>query len=100
MTTRRNARGSCATTTTSPSLGVPGSTLMNRYVSGDNVHTGTITDGKEWGRESELGYTVQSGTLRSQRQMAQLDHADFSNNEFDENRLIVSYPISLLWGNS
>ena len=42
-------------------LGVPGLTLMNRYISGDNVHTGAITDGKEWGRESELAYTVQSG---------------------------------------
>lgn len=30
-------------------LGVPGLTLMNRYISGDNVHTGSITDGKEWG---------------------------------------------------
>jgi hypothetical protein len=46
-------------------LGVPGLTLMNRYISGDNVHTGTITDGKEWGRESELAYTVQSGPLKN-----------------------------------
>ncbi|MGY2251277.1 OprD family porin, partial [Pseudomonas gingeri] len=42
-------------------LGIPGLTLMNRYISGDNVHIGTVTDGKEWGRESELAYTVQSG---------------------------------------
>ena len=46
-------------------LGIPGLTLMNRYISGDNVHTGTITDGKEWGRESELAYTVQSGALKN-----------------------------------
>ncbi|KPY52571.1 response regulator receiver:transcriptional regulatory protein [Pseudomonas syringae pv. solidagae] len=45
-------------------LGVPGLTLMNRYISGDNVHTGSITDGKEWGRESELAYVVQSGALK------------------------------------
>lgn len=43
-------------------LGVPGLTLMNRYISGDNVHTGAITDGKEWARESELAYVIQSGT--------------------------------------
>ncbi|MDH4583432.1 OprD family porin, partial [Pseudomonas sp. BN415] len=30
-------------------LGVPGLTLMNRYISGDNVHVGAVTDGKEWG---------------------------------------------------
>ena len=79
-------------------LGVPGLTLMNRYISGDNVHTGTITDGKEWGRESELGYTVQSGTLKdlNVRWRNSTIRRDFSNNEFDENRLIVSYPISLL----
>ncbi|WNZ80596.1 PhaK-like protein [Pseudomonas sp. E141] len=79
-------------------VGVPGLTLMNRYISGDNVHTGTITDGKEWGRESELAYTVQSGALKSLNvkwRNASI-RRDFSNNEFDENRLIVSYPISLL----
>ncbi|UST60139.1 OprD family porin [Pseudomonas moraviensis] len=77
---------------------IPGLTLMNRYISGDNVHTGTITDGKEWGRESELGYTVQSGTLKdlNVRWRNSTMRRDFSNNEFDENRLIVSYPISLL----
>ena len=79
-------------------LGIPGLTLMNRYISGDNVHTGTITDGKEWGRESELGYTVQSGALKNLnvRWRNSTMRRDFSNNEFDENRLIVSYPISLL----
>ncbi|MHA3737570.1 OprD family porin [Pseudomonas sp. Eth.TT006] len=79
-------------------LGIPGLTLMNRYISGDNVHTGTITDGKEWGRESELGYTVQSGALRdlNVRWRNSTMRRDFSTNEFDENRLIISYPISLL----
>ncbi|EJL97632.1 outer membrane porin, OprD family [Pseudomonas sp. GM102] len=79
-------------------LGVPGLTLMNRYISGDNVHTATTTDGKEWGRESELAYTVQSGTLKDLniKWRNSTIRRDFSNNEFDENRLIVSYPISLL----
>lgn len=79
-------------------VGVPGLTLMNRYISGDNVHTGTITDGKEWGRESELAYTVQSGTLKNLnlKWRNSTIRRDYSNNEFDENRVIVSYPISLL----
>ncbi|MFJ2683923.1 OprD family porin [Pseudomonas sp. NPDC087342] len=79
-------------------LGIPGLTLMNRYISGDNVHTATTTNGKEWGRESELGYTVQSGTLKDLnfKWRNSTMRRDFSNNEFDENRLIVSYPISLL----
>ncbi|WP_248794518.1 OprD family porin [Pseudomonas sp. MWU13-2105] len=79
-------------------LGVPGLTLMNRYISGDNVHTGTISNGKEWGRESELAYTIQSGTFRdlSLRWRNSSLRKTFNSNEFDENRLIISYPISLL----
>jgi hypothetical protein len=62
------------------------------------LNTGTVTDGKEWGRESELGYTVQSGSLKNLtvRLRNSSMRRDYSNNEFDENRLIVSYPISLL----
>ena len=79
-------------------LGLPGLTLMNRYISGDNVHSGTVTDGKEWGRESELGYTVQSGTFKdlNLRWRNSSLRRDYSSNEFDENRVIVSYPLSLL----
>ena len=79
-------------------FGVPGLTLMNRYISGDNVHTGTITDGKEWGRESELAYVFQSGTFKnlSLRWRNSSMRRDFSTNEFDENRIFISYPISLL----
>jgi hypothetical protein len=79
-------------------LGIPGLTMMNRYISGDNVHTGAITDGKEWGRESELAYTVQSGTLKNLnvRWRNSSIRKDFSTNEFDENRIFISYPISLL----
>ncbi|MBY8944704.1 OprD family porin [Pseudomonas sp. SH10-3B] len=79
-------------------LGIPGLTLMNRYISGDNVHTGSITDGKEWGRESELAYVVQSGALKnlSVRWRNASVRRDFSSNEFDENRIFINYPISLL----
>lgn len=78
-------------------LGIPGLVLMNRYVSGDNVHIGTVTEGKEWGRETELAYTVQSGSLKNLN--VRLRNAsirrDYSSNEFDDNRVIVNYPFSL-----
>ena len=79
-------------------LGVPGLTLMNRYLSGSNVHTGTITDGKEWGRETELAYTLQSGTFKdlNLRIRNSTIRRDYSTSEFDENRLIVSYPLNIL----
>ena len=79
-------------------LGVPGLTLMNRYISGQDVHSGAITDGKEWVRESELAYVIQSGTFNklSVRWRNSSIRRDYSNNEFDENRLIFNYPLSIL----
>ncbi|MBA1203471.1 OprD family porin [Pseudomonas capeferrum] len=79
-------------------LGVPGLTLMNRYIKGDNVHTGGRTDGREWARESELAYVIQSGTFKdlSIRWRNSTMRRDFSSNAFDENRLIVNYPLNLL----
>lgn len=79
-------------------LGVPGLTVMNRYISGSHVHTASVSDGREWGRETELTYTVQSGTLKNLnlKWRNSTMRRDFSNNEFDENRLIINYPLSLL----
>ncbi|WP_248803788.1 OprD family porin [Pseudomonas sp. MWU13-2100] len=79
-------------------LGLPGLTIMNRYIQGDNVHTTTTTSGREWARESELAYVIQSGTLKnlSLRLRNSTMRRDYSVNEFDENRIIVSYPLSLL----
>ncbi|UVJ46659.1 OprD family porin [Pseudomonas sp. LS1212] len=79
-------------------LGIPGLTLMNRYISGDEVHVGGITDGKEWGRESELAYVIQSGPFKnlSMKWRNSTLRRDFSSLEFDENRLIFNYAFSVL----
>ena len=79
-------------------FGVPGLTMMNRYLSGDNIHTGAITDGKEWGRESELAYTIQTGTFKDLNMLWRNStmRRDSSTNEYDENRIFISYPLSLL----
>ncbi|EGH01677.1 BenF-like porin, partial [Pseudomonas amygdali pv. aesculi str. 0893_23] len=60
--------------------------------------TASVSDGKEWGRESELAYTVQSGTFKdlNMRLRNSSIRRDYSTNEFDENRLIISYPFNLL----
>ena len=57
-----------------------------------------LADGKEWGRETELAYVVQSGTFKSlsMKWRNNTIRRDFSSNEFDENRLIFNYPLSLL----
>lgn len=80
-------------------FGVPGLTLMNRYIQGRNVHNTSTDDGREWGRESELAYTVQSGTFRTLNlkwRNSSMRRDWGSTNSFDENRLIISYPLSLL----
>ncbi|MBB4864847.1 porin-like protein GalP [Pseudomonas nitritireducens] len=80
-------------------FGIPGLTLMNRYIQGRNVHNVSTDDGREWGRESELAYTVQSGTFRTLNvkwRNSTLRRDWGSTNSFDENRLIISYPLPLL----
>ena len=71
---------------------------MNRYISGDRIEAGGVDDGEEWGRESELAYTVQSGPFKSLniKWRNSSIRRDFSTNEFDENRLIFNYPLSVL----
>ena len=82
-------------------LGLPGLTFATRYLHGDHVRLAGVTDdGGEWGRESELGYTLQSGAfkrLNVRWRNSSSQRRDWgSNSRFDENRLIVSYPLSLL----
>jgi len=72
---------------------------MNRYIHGSNVHNASTDDGSEWGRESELAYTVQSGplkTLNLKWRNSTMRRDWGRTNSFDENRLIVSYPLDLL----
>jgi hypothetical protein len=81
-------------------VGVPGLVMMNRYISGDNIRTASGAEGKEWGRESELAYTIQSGSLKNLsvrwRNSSIRRNSAFSALEFDENRLIFNYPLSIL----
>ncbi|TBU71389.1 outer membrane porin, OprD family [Pseudomonas daroniae] len=78
-------------------LGIPGLTLMNRYVSGDKIHAGGRTDAEEWGRESELAYTIQEGTLKSLSiRWRNSDVRRDVGQDLHENRLIINYPLSIL----
>ncbi|TBU73004.1 OprD family porin [Phytopseudomonas daroniae] len=78
-------------------LGIPGLTLMNRYVSGDKIHAGGRTDAEEWGRESELAYTIQEGTLKSLSiRWRNSDVRRDVGQDLHENRLIFNYPLSIL----
>jgi hypothetical protein len=79
-------------------LGIPGQRMMNRYISGDNIHTSVSSDGRKWGRESRLTYVIQSDPLknRSLRWRNSSLRRDFSKYDIDENRLILNDPIRFL----
>lgn len=78
-------------------LGVPGLTSTVRYITGNNVDTGKGFEGKDRERDLDLGYVVQSGTLkglgmRVRNAMARSNY----RSDIDENRLILSYTWTLL----
>jgi hypothetical protein len=77
-------------------MGVPGLTFMSRYVSGDNVERAAGGEGKEWERNTDIGYVVQSGTLKNLgvKWRNATVRSNFGN-DLDENRLIVSYTVPL-----
>jgi len=78
------------------SIGIPGLTFMTRYVTGDNFGAGG--DGKEWERDTDIGYTFQEGALKNLN--LKWRNATFrsngTGNDIDENRLIASYTIPLM----
>ena len=77
-------------------LGVPGLTFMTRYINGDNVSRAAGGEGKEWERNTELKYVVQSGPLKNVA--VRLRNATFRSNfarDADEVRLMVRYSVAL-----
>lgn len=77
-------------------LGIPGLTFMTRYVNGDNVQVAGSHSGKEWERNTDIGYVVQSGSLKNLGVKVRnaTVRSNFSN-DLDETRLILSYTLAL-----
>lgn len=76
--------------------GVPGLTFMTRYLSGDNHRSGE--DGlREWERDAELAYVVQSGPFKGlgAKLRNYVYRSDFARGR-DSNRLYLTYDI-VLW---
>lgn len=79
-------------------LGVPGLTFMSRYVTGDHISTATVSQGREWERDTDLTYVVQSGPLKNV--IVRLRNATFRSSnglttDIDETRLIIGYTLAL-----
>ncbi|MNZ35878.1 Porin-like protein NicP precursor [compost metagenome] len=79
-------------------LGIPGLTFMTRYLSGDDIDLGAgKPEGKEWERDTDIGYVVQSGPLKNfgvKWRNATVRSSHFGS-DLDENRLILSYALPL-----
>jgi len=79
-------------------LGVPGLTFMTRYIRGSDIDLGNNRpEGKEWERDTDIGYVVQSGPLKNvgvKWRNATVRSTNFGS-DLDENRLILSYTHAL-----
>ncbi|WP_440465982.1 OprD family porin [Pseudomonas sp. YH-1] len=79
------------------SYGLPGLSLMTRYLRGDNIDLlNGQGDGKEWERDTDVGYLVQSGPLKNVG--FKLRNSTFRSsfgNDMDETRFIVSYTLPI-----
>lgn len=81
------------------SFGVPGLSFMSRYITGDNIDTGTGRDAKEHEFNFESKYVVQEGVAKdlSLRLRSALYRASSAyDDDINEVRLIVEYPLSIL----
>ncbi len=82
-------------------LGVPGLTFFTRYIQGSHIQVpGSSDEGREWERDSELRYQVQSGSfkdvsVRLRNSTYRSNYAQWAR-DMDESRIIVSYNFSLL----
>jgi len=79
-------------------LGLPGLTFMSRYVKGSDIATGAVTNGREWERDTDLGYVVQSGALKGinlRFRNVTFRSSNGLTNDLDENRIILGYTLAL-----
>lgn len=80
-------------------FGVPGLTLMSRYVNGFGIDVGTATAAKEHELDLEAKYVIQSGAAKdlSLRVRNAVYRADSSYaGDINEVRFIAEYPLSVL----
>lgn len=76
--------------------GAPGLSFMSRYVRGDQVQLSSGGEGREWERNSEITYVIQSGSWKNASiKWRNATVRSTFGNDIDENRLVISYPLSL-----
>ncbi|WJD65115.1 OprD family porin [Pseudomonas kurunegalensis] len=79
-------------------LGIPGLTLMARYVKAKHVRTAAVSSGTESERNMDLSYVVQSGPLKNLSlawRYGSFRSGSGLTNNIDENRLVLGYTLNL-----
>ncbi|MDH4564891.1 OprD family porin [Pseudomonas sp. BN411] len=77
-------------------LGIPGLTTTLRYIKGDNVDTGKGFEGEDWERDLDIGYVIQSGSLKGLGvRIRNVTARSNYRTDIDENRLILNYTVAL-----
>ena len=75
---------------------------MTRYVRGSGATTESTNNGKEWERDVDVKYVLQSGPAKDlslrvrQATYRSSDGVYYGSPSLDELRLIVEYPLSIL----
>ncbi|SDU18899.1 outer membrane porin, OprD family [Pseudomonas pohangensis] len=82
------------------SYGIPGLSLMTRYVNGDNIDRGSnVSEGEEWERDTDIAYAFQDEALKGLavkwRNATYRSNLNKGTKDLDENRLIISYTTAL-----
>ncbi len=75
-------------------MGIPGLSFMTRYVAGSDIHSRATRNGREWERDTDIGYIVQSGPLKGVNvrwRNVTFRSGNGLTQDLDENRLIVAY---------
>lgn len=80
-------------------LGIPGLSFMTRYLWGDGIRTADVRNGKEWERDTDIGYVIQSGPLKDVS--IRLRNTTFRSGgglktDLNESRIILGYNLQLL----
>lgn len=83
------------------SFGVPGLTFMTRYAHGTGANVEGTNNGKEWERDIDVKYVMQSGpakdlSMRVRQATYRSSDNVYGSPSLDELRLIVEYPLSIL----
>ncbi|WP_330208789.1 MULTISPECIES: OprD family porin [unclassified Pseudomonas] len=77
---------------------IPGLTFMTRYINGSHVKVGKVDNGREWERDTDISYVIQSGVFKNvslRWRNVTFRSGDGLTTALDENRLIIGYTLAL-----